>query len=215
MARQRIDYLKVDRLDVQETFVAGGTNVPLANIGASSSGPPVIYQTDPNLSTRRILTSSYETLTSTVVTGLEANYLYRLTLHLEFSGYTGGGLGGVDNNFKIRARTAAGGNPANNNTDNLWLAVSGGATVFAGSYNTYYFPATYQVLQSTGWSILDLASNGNGTRLHLGILYLTGSTADSRSVKFEMGKNDPDPGGYFDVYDMETTILLEPIRSMV
>ena len=38
MAKQRIDYLKVDRLDIQEMLVAGGTNVPLSNLTGGGSG---------------------------------------------------------------------------------------------------------------------------------------------------------------------------------
>jgi hypothetical protein len=46
MAKQRIDYLKVDRLDIQETLVAGGTNIDIATLGSSSDEKSKVSSND-------------------------------------------------------------------------------------------------------------------------------------------------------------------------
>jgi len=46
MAKQRIDYLKVDRLDIQETLVAGGTNIDIATLGSGTDEKAKVSSND-------------------------------------------------------------------------------------------------------------------------------------------------------------------------
>lgn len=182
-----------------------------SDIPVVTTPPPTIYQFDPDTSNLVSTSTVYQTIPGTTVTGLEANYLYRLTLIGEITSPDGDTT--YSNNFKIKATTAAGNqSPSWLDVANLWLAYDGGVQVNITGFSTKLFPPMYSIWD-TGWNLRESESNGTGAKANIRLLYKTGTDADSRSVKFQFALSTTATGATSVTWvGGWTTLVLEPIR---
>jgi hypothetical protein len=202
MAKQRIDYLKVDRLDIQETLVAGGTNVPLANL----VGPSTL----PDKMTKVVEYSNATTNYTDIATveDLAPNTTYLVSFGGFFDPSYGSPNGGWQN-WDFRVCDGANGALPYPNFWNGWMQANRATKLPDGVTNVNtMIPAIYGMIQG-GYGLTWDADYSN---LVIGITfsYTTGSTANSRTLKWQGRRNGTTVGGTLDGYDL--IMIAKPVN---
>jgi hypothetical protein len=158
MAKQRIDYLKVDRLDIQETLVAGGTNIDIATLGSSTDEKAKVSSNDttPGFLNGKLVAGTNVTLTENNNGGNETLTISATVPVTSVNTQTGAvtltaanvgaaatshthAASDVTSGVFATARLASSGTASASTFlrgDQTWATVAGGVTGFTPSQNT-------------------------------------------------------------------------------
>jgi hypothetical protein len=198
--------------DQSVEFPTGGGTVALTS-QIPPTPPPTIYQTDPTIPYDWVNnTTTYRTVSGSIVTGLEPNYLYRLTYIAEFGA---SGFATYIHNFGFRILTAGGNLSPSGNSSDLWLSAMGGVVNYEDSTDqNILYPANYQLLQEYGWRRFESTSVGDQGRMRVEVLYKTGTTADQCSVRLDAALGTAEANASLEVFPYELAVILEPIKSL-